>query len=117
MPIGILECSEGEEGEMAIIMREIQEVRPGQWEASAEAEAKWNAFEARVGFPANKRRCRVYSGVEDTNTIVIEFEFESLAALDAANKRAEADPEYRTLIGELDSVIASNRVELYTLLD
>jgi hypothetical protein len=102
---------------MAIIMREIQKVRPGQWEALKEAETKWNAFEARVGFPSGKRRCRVYSGVEDTNTIVVEFKFESLAALDAANKAAEADPEYQELIGELDSIIASNRVELYTVLD
>jgi hypothetical protein len=102
---------------MAILIREIQKVRSGQWEALRGAEERWNTFEERVGFPPNKRRSRVYSGLDDTNTVVIEFEFESLAALDAANERAEEDPEYQELLAELETIIASNRVELYTILD
>ena len=102
---------------MAILIREIQKVRPGQWEALEAAEERWNRFEARVGFPPNKRRSRVYSGVDDTNTVVVEFEYDSLASLEAANLRAEADDEYQELLSELDTIIASNRVELYTILD
>jgi hypothetical protein len=102
---------------MAILIREIQQVRPGKWEALKDAEKRWNIFEERVRFPRNKRRSRVYSGVDDTNTVVIEFEFDSLAALEAANTRAESDPEYQELLAELETIIASNRVELYTILD
>ena len=96
---------------MAIIMRETQKVCPAQWEA------RWNASEARIRSSTSKRRYHVLSGVEDTNTVVVEFEFESLAALDAAYKIGEADLEYQELVGELDSIIASGRVELYTVLD
>jgi len=102
---------------MTILIREIQNIRPGKWRALEGVEAKWIAFEKRVGFPEKKRRCRVYSGVEDTNTLVVEFEYESFAALEAANERAEADPEYVELLAELDSIVARNRVELYTVLD
>ncbi len=102
---------------MTIIIREIQKVRPGQWEALEEADARWAAFEARTGFSTKKRRYRVFSGVEDMNTIVIEFEFDSLAALDAAYARGEADPEYQELTEELYSIISSSRVELYTVID
>ena len=48
---------------------------------------------------------------------VVEFEFESLAALEAANKRAEADTEYQELIADLGDIIESVRVELCTVLD
>lgn len=54
---------------MTILMREIQRVRPGKWTDLEAVEAKWVAFEKRVQFPANKRRFRVYSGVEDMNTL------------------------------------------------
>lgn len=37
----------------------------------------------------SKRRSRVYSGVDDTNTVVVEFEFDNLAALEAANDGAK----------------------------
>jgi hypothetical protein len=102
---------------MAILMREIQKVRPGKWAELEDTEAKWVSFERRVGFPENKRRYRVYSGVDDVNTLVVEFEFESLAALEAANERAEADPEYWQLLEELGPVVESVRVELCTVLD
>lgn len=102
---------------MAIIIREIQKVRPGQWGALEAAESKWAVFEERTGFSRKRRRFRVFSGVEDMNTIVIEFEFESLAALDAAYERGEADPEYEELMEELYTIISSSRVELYTVLD
>lgn len=101
---------------MTILMREIQQVRPGKWAELEKAEARWVAFERRLGYPQNKRRYRVYSGVENTHTIVIEYEWESLAALEAASRQCEADPEYQELIAELDSLIESNRVELYTVL-
>jgi hypothetical protein len=106
-----------EESAMAIIVGEIQNVRPGKWKALEEAEPKWAAFEERTGFSRKRRRFRVFSGVEDMNTVVIEFEFDSLAALDAAYERGEADPEYEVLMEELFTIISSSRVELYTVLD
>jgi hypothetical protein len=105
------------ESAMAIIIREIQKVRPGQWEALEAAEPKWAAFEERTGFSRKRKRYRVFSGTEDMNTIVIEFEFDSFTELDAAYKRGEADPEYEVLMEELYQIISSSRVELYTVLD
>ena len=101
---------------MTVLMREVQQVRPGKWGELEEAEAKWVACEKRLEYPQNKKRYRAYSGVENTNTMVIEYEFESLAALEAANHKCEADPEYQDLIAGLDRLIESVRVELYTVL-
>jgi hypothetical protein len=100
---------------MTIVERSIQHVRPGKWDALEEIDKRFDAAERRLGFP-HERRLRCYSGGHDTNTLIIEYEWESMAAMEAAYERAMADPELQALGAELDSIIDSDQVELYALL-
>jgi hypothetical protein len=75
-------------------------------------DAKYNAVEGRLGFPP-KRRLRCYIGGHTTGTLVVERQWASMAALEAAYERAFVDPEWQALEAEAVTIIASNQYELY----
>jgi hypothetical protein len=52
-------------------------------------------------------------GGYDWNTLILEREWESLAAMEAAYERAFADPEHRALGKELRSILKNLRREAY----
>lgn len=95
-----------------IIERLIQEIRPDKWAELELLDKKYNDIEARLGYPP-KRRMRSLAGPLNTNTLIIERQWESLAKMEAANELAQADPEYQVLWVESNAVIKSNRWELY----
>jgi hypothetical protein len=98
---------------MIAIERLTQKVVPGKWAALEEIEKKYNAVEGRFGFPAKKRyQCMI--GGHDTNTLIIERQWESVAAMEAAYEKIMPDPEYQALNVEISSVIESSQMELYT---
>jgi hypothetical protein len=101
------------ENTMSILHRQIQQVRPGKWADLEELDKKFNAVESRLGFPPNKRRYQCYFGSHDNNTLIVEYEWDSLAALEAAYAKAMADPEWQALAAKVDDVIKSNQMELY----
>lgn len=97
---------------MIIIERQIQKVRPGKWVALEEIDKKYNAVESRLGFPTKKRyQCLV--GVHDTNTLIIERQWGSLAAMETAFEKASLDPEYQALGAEVVALIEGPQFELY----
>ena len=96
---------------MVIIERLIQQVKPDGWTALATLDARFNTVEQRLGFPA-KRRFRYYSGGHDTNTLIIEREWESLAQLETAYERAFADSDWQALGAESGSCVTGDRHEL-----
>ena len=99
---------------MKVLQREIQQIRRGKWAELEELDKKFNEVERRLGFPANKRRYRCYFGGHDVNTIAVEYEWENLAAMEAAYESAMADPEWQALGAELEaSILKSNHMELY----
>ncbi|HOU11536.1 MAG TPA: hypothetical protein PKZ84_00320 [Anaerolineae bacterium] len=73
---------------------------------------KLNAVESRLGFPA-KRRYQCYIGGHNLNTLIIERQWESLAAMEAAYEKAFMDPEYQVVQAESGAVIESVQIELY----
>jgi len=97
-------------------MREIQKIRPDGWQELEELEQRWEALERRAGYPDTKRRYRAYSAADDTNTLVIEIEWDSLAAMEAANEKLAQDPEMDELVAATDPVVQSIRMEFYTVL-
>ncbi|HVO43560.1 MAG TPA: hypothetical protein VMT34_13095 [Aggregatilineales bacterium] len=98
---------------MNFIERTTQKVRQGKWEELDEIDKKFNAVEARFGFPA-KKRYRCVAGNHDGNTLVIERQWASLATMEATYEKIFADSTYQQLVKEVDSVIESNQMELYT---
>ena len=97
---------------MTVIERQIQKVCPGKWAELEVIDKKFDAIESRLGFPP-KRRYRCLVGGHDTNTLIVERQWDSLAAMEAAFEKVFADPEHQALGAELDPIIESVQIELY----
>jgi hypothetical protein len=101
---------------MKVLQRQIQQIFSDKWAELDDIDEKFNAIERRLGFPPNKRRLRCYFGGHDINTLIVEYEWDSLAAMEAAYEKAMADPEYQALAAQLVPIMASNQMELYAVL-
>lgn len=64
-----------------ILRREVQKIRSGKWEELEELEKKWQELERRAGHPEGKKRYRGMSAPHDLDTMIIEVEWECLAAI------------------------------------
>ena len=101
---------------MAILMREIQKIHPDKWEELEKVELKWADLEKRAGYPDVKKRYRAYSSADDLNTLVIEIEWESFAAMESANAKLAEDPALAEVAVATDSIVLSIRFEFFTVL-
>jgi hypothetical protein len=100
---------------MIAVERMIQKIYPGKWMELEEIDKRYNEIESRMGFPVKKRyQCVI--GAEDNNTLIIERQWDSLAALESTYEKALADPEYQALGKEVGSIVQSSKLEVYTLL-
>jgi hypothetical protein len=97
---------------MVLVERQIQQVRPDKWAELEAIDKKFNAIESRLGF-APKKRYRCYVGGHNTNTLIIERQWESMAAMEAAYEKAFADSGWQALGAEVVSIVESDRHELY----
>ena len=97
---------------MITIERMIQKIYPGKWAELEEIDKRYDEIERRMGFPAKKRYQCIF-GALDTNTLVIEREWESLAAMEATYEKVMALPEYQALGKEVGSIVASSVIEVY----
>lgn len=95
-----------------IIERQIQQVYPDKWAELEAHDQKFNQFEARYGYPP-KRRMRCIIGGHDLNTLIVEREWESVAAMEAASTKAWADPEFAALSAENATIIKRVQIEIY----
>ena len=79
---------------MKILQRQIQHIHPEKWADLEAIDKRFDAVERRLGFPTNKRRYRCYFGTHDMNTLIVEYEWESLATMEAVLEQAMVDPEW-----------------------
>ena len=102
---------------VAVIQRMIQKVVNGQdmeqWEKLDAIDKKFNEIEKKLGFPDNKKRYRCLFGTQDSNTIIIEFQWPSLAKYERTMTKAVLNPEYIKLGNELVGIIESQITEIY----
>jgi len=94
-----------------IIQRLVQRVYNGKWEELELIDKKFTEIEDKMGFPP-KKRYRYLTGPCDSITIVIEYQWESLAKMEKLMTKAFLDPEYSKLGDELDSIIDTQNHEL-----
>ena len=97
---------------MVIVERMIQKIRPGKWAELEVLDKKYDVVESRLGFPA-KKRYQCIMGGHDTNTLIVERQWDSFAAMEATFEKAFADPEYQALGEEGISIIKSTQFEVY----
>ena len=98
-----------------IIQRAIQKVRLGRWAWLQAIDKKFTAIENRVGFPAKKRYQCIIGG-HTQGTLIVERQWDSFAAWEAAEEEIRKIPEYRALAAEVMEVIESQQIEAYVLL-
>jgi hypothetical protein len=101
------------ENTMIAIERMTQKVFPGKWAALEEIDKRYNVVEKRLGFPPTKKRYQCMIGGHDSNTLIIERQWESLAVMEATYEKAFADPEMQALQQETASILKSTQVEVY----
>jgi hypothetical protein len=97
---------------MVIIERQIQRVRSGKWTELEELDKKFTAVESDLGFPA-KRRCRSLVGGLTTDTLIIERQWESFAALETTYEKALTNPEHQALSEDAGLIVESQQIEFY----
>jgi hypothetical protein len=100
------------EDTMIVIERMVQQIRQDKWAELEAIDKKYNVVEARLGFPA-KKRMRSLSGSYDMSTLVIERQWSSMAAMEAAYEKTMTDPEYQALGMESNPIIKNIHWELY----
>ncbi len=101
---------------MVIVERLIQKIRPGKWEELEELDKENTIIESRHGYPP-KRRYTYISGGQDLGTLVIERQWDSFAAVEAAVEKMMADPEAQALGEKADEIIESTQIEFLTKLE
>jgi len=94
-----------------VIQRLIQRVANGKWDELEEIDKKFNEFEEKLGYPP-KKRFRALVGCYDTNVIIIETQWDSLAKMEKLMTKSFLDPEYQKLGIELDKIIEWQKMEL-----
>ena len=100
---------------MAILERQISQLRPGKAKEVIEISKRFDAIEKRWGFPVK----RFYSSLagEPVNTMVMEREWESLAAYENAWALARADADWQVLGAQRSDLSTGHRTEFYMVVD
>lgn len=98
---------------MIAIERMTQKIYPGKWAELEAIDKRYNEIESQAGFPAKKRYQLVFGG-DYQNTLIIERQWDSLAAMEATYEKVFADPAYQALGKETVSIIESTIIEIYT---
>jgi hypothetical protein len=99
---------------MVTIERMIQKIYPGKWAELDVIDKKYDVVERRLGFPSNKKRYQCMIGSYDSNTLIIERQWDSLASMEATYEKAFADPELQALQKEITSIVKSTQIEVYS---
>ncbi len=94
-----------------IIERNIQRITNGKWDELEQLNSQYDKLESKIGFPP-KKRFRYLTGEFDTQTIVIERQWESLAKMEKLETMAYLDPEYQKLNDKFSLIIEWQRLEL-----
>jgi len=97
---------------MVVVERMIQEINANKLADLEELDKRYTTIEEGLGFPPKKRFWSM-AGALDFNTLVIEREWPSLAALEAAYEKSLASPDIQALYAEGMAIIKSSRMELY----
>ena len=98
---------------MITIERMIQHIHPDKWEELEALDKKYNALEARIGFPPKKRYQCIFGG-HAAGTLIVERQWESMAKMEEGYEKIMAEEEYRKLGQEGESIIETAPIEIYT---
>ena len=96
---------------MKIKERLTQKIHPDKWDALDALDQKYNQIESAVGFPP-KTRYQLIISSKSSNILVVEREWESFAAMEAAYEKLMVNPEWFALNAEGSAVIKDSYTEI-----
>ncbi|TXT53257.1 MAG: hypothetical protein BAJALOKI2v1_1090004 [Promethearchaeota archaeon] len=97
-----------------IIWRQTQKIKPDKWDELEELEKRFLKEEKRLGFPTDtKKRYRAVMGSSGVNTLIIEFQWESMAKMEKIITKSLLDPEYQKLTEEGNKIIDESRWDIF----
>lgn len=100
---------------MVILERDVQHIYPDQWAELNAIDGEFNQVESRIGFPA-KKRFQLLIGPDEVNTLIVERQWPSMAAMETAYEQAMADPGWQALVAKSNAIIRDHRYEVYLVL-
>jgi hypothetical protein len=96
-----------------IIWRQIEKINADKWDELEKLEKRFLEVEKRLGFPIEtKKRYRALFGSSDVNTLIIDYQWDSMAKMEKTYTKAFLDPEYQKLAEEALPLIEENRWEI-----
>ena len=95
-----------------VLERMTQKITATKWSELEALDEKFETIESKHGYPP-KRRYRLFIGGGSTNTLVIEREWESFAAMEVAYEKAFADPEWHAVNAEGAEIVEDVQIELF----
>ena len=103
---------------MKLIVREITKVIPGKWNEALELHKKRVENATRLGSPPFKVYRSVSGQGDWSNTIILEREWDSLAAWESFFDSAVKDPKVnKEFIEKWQNIVQSHNFEYYTPLE
>ena len=96
---------------MEILERIIHQINPGKWPEVNAMEAEFVKIESPFGF-TEKMSFQMLAGGDGANTLVVERQWPSMAAMEAAYGKAMADPGWQSMVAQSSAIIKDTRYEL-----
>ena len=96
---------------MKIKERLTQKIYPDKWDALEALDKKYEQLEKPAGFPP-KTRYQLIISSKSSNILVVEREWESFAAMEAAYEKLMANPAWHALNAEGSAVIQDGYSEI-----
>ncbi len=101
---------------MRIVERRVMKLH-GTFEAFQEQEKRFEALEKLLGNFLPKKHFRLFSGSEDSGTIVWEREWESFATMETAYERMVDTDEFKAESqAAMAGIVTTERLEIYAIL-
>lgn len=103
---------------MKVIQRGSMRVVPGKMAETMELMKEWTAMVTSMGMdPTKMRSYRRITGTGDVmNTLVSEYEWDSLAEMASFFDKAYEAPEFQKNMAKWSAVIESHEVEFYAVM-
>ena len=100
---------------MVILERIIHQIYPDKWPEINALEAEFDQIEKPLGF-TGKKRFRIVLGGDGSNSLVIERQWPSFAAMEAVYDRAMAHPGWQAMGTKMSTIIKGTRSEILLVL-
>ena len=99
---------------VAILQRLIQKVKADKWELLDQIDKKFDELEGKLGFPS-KKRYRALSSSLNTDTLIVEREWKSMAELEKSMFASLCDPGIQKLHEQLNDMIEETKIEMFVI--